>query len=84
MKNRYFILFVVAVFCLFMTSLFVALYDEEISVEYHNIDSPDQDDHFMVVKKFNRLNNSLELYTCTSSKGTGYRSECVKKLAYEK
>ena len=84
MKNRYFILLVAVVFCLFMTGMFVALYDEEISVEYHNIESPDQDDHFMVVKKFNRLNNSVEMYTCRSSKSAGYNSECIKKLEYKK
>ena len=63
MRSRYLILFIALMFCLFMTGAFIALYDEEITVERHNITSPDQDDHFMVVKKHNRLNNSVELYS---------------------
>ncbi len=83
MRSRYLILFIALMFCLFMTGAFIALYDEEITVEHHNITSPDQDDHFMVVKKHNRLNNSVELYTCRSNSATNYESECEKKLEYK-
>ncbi len=83
MRNRYFILFVVLVFCLFMTGAFIAVFNEEITVEHHNITSPDQDDHFMVVKKHNRINDSVELYTCKNGSTTNYESHCEKKIEYK-
>ena len=83
MRNRYLILFVALMFGLFMTGAFIALYDEEITVEHHNITSPDQDDHFMVVKKHNRINGSVELYTCRSGSMTNYESKCEKKIEYK-
>jgi len=52
MRNRFFILFIVLMFCLFMTGAFIALYDEEITVEHHNITSPDQDEKTQQVKEF--------------------------------
>ena len=83
MRNRYLILFVAMMFVLFMTGAFISLYDEEITVEHHNITSPDQDDHFMVVKKHNRINGSVELYTCRSGSTTNYESKCEKKIEYK-
>ena len=83
MRNRYFILFVVFVFCLFMTGAFIAVFNEEITVEHHNITSPNQDDHFMVVKKHNRINDSVELYTCRNGSATNFESECEKKIEYK-
>ena len=83
MRNRYFILFVVVVFCLFMTGAFIAIFNEEITVEHHNITSPDQDDHFMVVKKHNRINDSVELYTCRNGSMTNFESKCEKKIVYK-
>ena len=83
MRNRYFILFIVLIFCLFMTGTFIAIYDEEITVEHHNITSHKQEDHFMVVKKHNRFNDSVELYTCRNGSATNFESECVKKIEYK-
>lgn len=83
MRNRYLILFVIAVFGLFMTGTFIAIFDEEITVEHHNITSPDQDDHFMVVKKHNRLNDTVELYTCRNGSTTDFESQCEKKIEYK-
>ena len=83
MRNRYLILFVALMFVLFMTGAFIALYDEEITVEHHNITSPNQDDHFMVVKKHNRINGSVELYNCRSGSTTNYESKCEKKIEYK-
>lgn len=83
MRNRFFILFIVLMFCLFMAGAFIALYNEEITVEHHNVTSPNQDDHFMVVKKHNRLKNSVELYTCRNGPATNFESACEKKIEYK-
>ena len=82
MRNRFLILFIALMFGLFMTGAFIVIYDEEITIEHHNINSHGQEDNFMVVKKHNRIKNSVELYTCRNNNSTNFESECEKKIEY--